>query len=415
MAKKLLSPEAVRDFLARRYRTQHRNWLACDGAWPLSISLGVPTQKEASEDPLAVRKWVDAWIAWKGPAEIVWGSRQWPRLGSQRVPTSLVVPSPEAVAALIGEAKRWSVATERYRIMTERWPLLTQVTVLKSKFEMLADYSAEDFERLVSLLEWLVCNPDSKLYLRQLPVSGLDTKWVEQRTTVVADLFRVLRGAPDGGDLHELCGLRKSPNRIRMRILCPALRRAVGGLCDIEAPVEQVAALAVAPAACVIVENLATGIAMPDVDGVVCIMKLGNAVSMLGAIPWFSDIPVVYWGDIDTHGFAILNRARQILPRLQSFLMDEGTLLEHRALCGTEPSQCPDIDLPHLGPAERRVYNGLRSGLWGEQLRLEQERLPWATAMAALRAVLGGTADCVAPPLESAAPKQNPRPESGQG
>jgi hypothetical protein len=100
---------------------------------------------------------------------------------------------------------------------------------------------------------------------------------------------------------------------------------------------------------------------------------------------------VVYWGDIDTHGFAILNRARQILPQLQSALMDEVTLLEHRSLWGREPKQCPDIDLPFLSSEEQRVYQGLRSALWGEQLRLEQERLSWVTALAALRNALTRT------------------------
>ena len=391
MAKKLLMPDAVRELLARRYRSRHREWLAGGGAWPLSISLGVPTEKNVVGDPGVVRGWVEAWSAWDGAAEVIWESRQWPRLGAQRVPTGLAVSSPEAVAAIVGESKRWSMATGRYRIMTERWPSLAQRSVLRSKFEMLANYSAEDFERLVSILDWLEHNLDSNLYLRQLPVPGLDTKWVERRIAVVADLFRAVRGGDDASGIHELCGLRKPPDRIRMRILCPDLRKAVGGLRDIEAPVEELAALAIAPAACLIVENLATGIAMPDMDGVVCIMKLGNAVSMLDVLPWLKDIRVVYWGDIDTDGFAILNRARQILPQLQSALMDEVTLLEHRSLWGREPKQCPDIDLPFLSSEEQQVYQGLRSARWGEQLRLEQERLPWATALAALRNALTRT------------------------
>ena len=391
MAKKLLMPDAVRELLARRYRSRHREWLAGGGAWPLSISLGVPTEKNVAGDPGVVRGWVEAWSAWDGAAEVIWESRQWPRLGAQCVPTGLAVSSPEAVAAIVGESKRWSMATGRYRIITERWPSLAQGSVLRLKFEMLADYSAEDFERLVSLLDWLEHNPDSNLYLRQLPVPGLDTKWVEQRTTVVEDLFHALCGETDANGFHQLCGLRKPPDRIRMRILCPALRGVVGGLRDIEAPVEELAALAITPTACLIVENLATGIAMPDMDGVVCIMKLGNAVSMLGALPWLKDIRLVYWGDIDTHGFAILNRARQILPQLQSALMDEVTLLEHRSLWGREPKLCPDIDLPFLSSEERQVYQGLRGALWGEQLRLEQERLPWATALAALRNALNRT------------------------
>lgn len=388
MAKKLLRPEAVRDFLARRYNNQHQDWLAGGGAWPLNVSLGVPLEKEVADDPGAVREWVAAWSVWKGPADIAWESRQWPRLGRQRLPTSLSVPSPEAVAAIIGKSSRWATALERYRCMTARWPVLAQGSVLTSKFAMLADYSVEDFERLVSLLDWLEKNSTSNLYLRQLPVHGMDTKWVGQRTGIVADLLRAIRSSPEGVDFYGLCGLRKPLDRIRIRVLCADLREAVGGLCDIEAPVDELANLPLAPAACLIVENLETGLAMPDMPGVVCIMKLGNAVALLGHLPWLRDTRIVYWGDIDTHGFAILDRARRVLPQLQSILMDEATLLTHKALCGKEGTPHPDIELPNLSREEMSVYSQLRSGTWGQKLRLEQERLPWNFALAILRTVL---------------------------
>lgn len=388
MAKKLLTPEAVRDFLARRYRNQRRSWLAGGGVWPLSVSLGAPTEKEVADETGVVRNWVEAWHAWNGPADILWEWRQWPRLGKQRLPVSMVFSSPEAVTEIVGEARRWSVAVERYRRMTTRWPSLAHEPVLVSQFSVLADYPAGDFERLVTLLEWLERNPSSNLYLRQLPVPGLDTKWVEQRTGVVADLMRVLRHQPEESNFHALCGLRKPPDRIRLRVLCPELRRSVGGLNDIEAPVDELARLSFAPAACLIVENLATGLAVPDVPGIVCIMKLGNAVSLLGPLSWLQSTRVVYWGDIDTRGFAILDRARKVVPHLRSALMDEHTLLAHRTLCGTEESPHPVVDLPNLNTEELSVFHRLRSGVWGNQLRLEQERLPWDYVLAALTEAL---------------------------
>lgn len=388
MAKKLLTPEAVRDFLARRYHNQHRSWLAGGGVWPLRISLGAPTEKEVADEAGAVHDWVEAWYGWKGPAEIVWEWRQWPRLGKQRLPVNAIFPSPEAVTEVVGEARRWLVAVERYRHMTTRWPNLAHDPALPSQFNVLADYPADDFRCLMTLLEWLEHNPFSNLYLRQLPVHGLDTKWVEQRTGVVADLVRVLHRQPDESNFYALCGLRKPPDRIRLRILCPELRRRVGGLCDIEAPVDELARLSFTPAACLIVENLATGLAVPDMTGTVCIMKLGNAVSLFGPILWLQHARVVYWGDIDTRGFAILNRARKIIPHLRSVLMDEKTLSTYSTLCGTEESPHPDIELPNLNDEELSVFHQLRSGVLGHQLRLEQERLPWSYVTAVLTEAL---------------------------
>lgn len=89
-------------------------------------------------------------------------------------------------------------------------------------------------------------------------------------------------------------------------------------------------------------------------------------------------------GDIDTHGFAILDRARRAVPQLQSVLMEERTLLSHRSLWGTESSQCPNVPLDALTAKEKTVYDGLRINSWGHNVRLEQERLEWGAAMAVL-------------------------------
>lgn len=389
MPKKLLSPEAARDFLVRRFKNQHQSWLMGEGTWPLKVSLGAPTEKDIAEDAAAVRAWASAWQSRAGPGEVMFEERQFARLGRHRLPVGLVLENAGAVAAAVGESRRWETAGDRYRQMVTRWPAMAQRKALASWFDVLAGYSSEDFERLVMLLAWLESNPTSGLYLRQLPVEGLDTKWLEKRTGLVADLLRSLREIiDDDGDVHRLFGLRRPAHRMRIRILCPALRRGVGGLTDLEAPVAELAALPIAPKAVVIVENLETGLALPDLPGVVAIMRLGNAVSALGVLSWLPEQDVVYWGDIDTHGFAILDRARKVVPQLRSVLMDEETLLSHRPYWGQEPTQCPDIFLDALTADERSIYKNLRANCWGPGIRLEQERLGWVEAIETLKQAL---------------------------
>lgn len=390
MPKKLLSPEAARDFLVRRFHNQHQAWVAGGGSWPLVVSLGVPTEKDIAEDPSGVRAWASAWQSRTGAGEVAFEERQFARLGRHSLPVSLSFADAGVVAAAVSQARRWSTASERYRHMLGRWPALGQGNVLATKFDVLADYASEDFERLMSLLAWLDANPRSGLYLRQLPVEGLDTKWIEKRTGLVAGLFRALRTGElnEDGDFHAICGLRKAAHRVRLRLLCPALRSLVGGVCDIEAPVAELARMPLAPKAVVIVENLETGLALPDVPGVAAIMRLGNAVSALGALPWMQSADVVYWGDIDTHGFAILDRARRAVPHLQSVLMDEATLLSHRPLWVQESSQCPNVQLDALTAEERACYDKLRANTLGQRIRLEQERLGWNAAMGTLMLAL---------------------------
>jgi hypothetical protein len=214
---------------------------------------------------------------------------------------------------------------------------------------------------------------------------------------VCTELLRSLRLAQgrllsedEDDDLHALLGLKRATPRIRVRLLCPTLRRHVGGLEDIELPVAQLATLEIAPRTVLIVENLATGQALPDMTGTVAVMRLGAAVKLVGELPWLKQADCLYWGDLDTFGFEILHRARRVVPHLRSVLMDSTTLLDHRSLWVHERTQATDLELPLLTIDEREVFEGLRGNRWGENLRLEQERIPWALAMNVLAAATGG-------------------------
>ena len=76
------------------------------------------------------------------------------------------------------------------------------------------------------------------------------------------------------------------------------------------------------------------------------IMGLGYSVDVLQEVKLLHDIAIYYWGDIDTDGFAILNRLRKYFPQTQSILMDEPTLLVHENLWGKDEKSKGKKDLP---------------------------------------------------------------------
>jgi len=115
-------------------------------------------------------------------------------------------------------------------------------------------------------------------------------------------------------------------------------------------------------------------------------MALGYGVEVLGNIPWLHHARCIYWGDIDTHGFAILNRARTYLPSLETVLMDKQTLLAHRDLWVQEKEQSASFDLSLLTNEEQELFLSLKNNVWGQQVRLEQERICWDTARKAIQA-----------------------------
>ena len=127
----------------------------------------------------------------------------------------------------------------------------------------------------------------------------------------------------------------------------------------------------------VVVENEITYLTLPvPADGVV-IWGKGFDVARLGRWRTLRSARVHYWGDLDTHGLAILHRLRTHLPHVESFLMDSKTLHAHRDRWGRE-STPTSASLDRLTAAEAAVYDDLVSDRFAEQVRLEQERIDWA-------------------------------------
>ena len=385
-------PDDVQKELKRRFKNKHREWLEKSGdpeqpeasTWPLEVTLGIPTENQALKQVEDVRAWVAAWQSWNGVGSLTWSERHWRKLGTQPVPEKLLLAGPGEVAQWIGEADRWDRAQQRYRDLIARWPQLG--SKLPRYFAVLADYSEVDYRRLIVMLDWIRENPASNLYPRQLPVSGLDSKWLEKRKGLVADLVDAVRCRSTAeGDFYERCVLKAPPQLIRLRILDDSLRQRVGGLSDISAPWEQLAELDLPVSDVFIVENLQTGLAFDDLLGSVVIMQLGYGVDVLGRLPWVAKAHCIYWGDLDTHGFAILNRARSHLPELKSVLMDEATLRSHQDLWVEEKDQHAAETLPLLTDPEQALYQAIKRNSWGQNIRLEQERIAWDVAWKTLQ------------------------------
>lgn len=385
---KRLTLQQAQALVRKKWDVHHTNWLISplEAAWPFTVILHELTENDVSSGLADIRKWIQTWRTWDpGSCSLEWASRGW-SCSDQELPMRLVIPSAEAAADFLGQKAIWDRTKRRYAQWCEQFPQLAGSRAAARQNDIvLAEYSDEDFQRLNSLLQWFLDCPRSGLYLRQLPVPDVDTKWIENRRGVIADLARPLFSAPETAGLHQICGLRKEPSRMRIRVLCPQLSGRLGGLCDIEAPVGEIAALPIRPRICIVVENQNTGIALPEIAGAVVFMRLGLAVDQLDAIGWMHGASLqVFWGDLDTHGFAALARARRRFPAIVSVLMTKHTLLSHRSMWVREERPSKIASLEYLSPAELDVYDGIRTNRWGQQVRLEQERISWPIAMECL-------------------------------
>jgi hypothetical protein len=151
----------------------------------------------------------------------------------------------------------------------------------------------------------------------------------------------------------------------------------------------ELAELSIRPRTAIVVENEITYLSV-DVpkDGLVLWGK-GFDVDKVGRLPWLADIKVLYWGDIDTHGFAILDRLRAWLPQTRSAMMDRETLLAHQDRWVSEERPASS-SLTRLTRAEQDLFADLVTDALGERIRLEQERVDWRWAETRLAAAVEG-------------------------
>lgn len=368
-----VSVSGARDRARRLYDRDARDWAATGRAdVVLDMPLHPPTERAALADLDSARLWVDDWRQCERSSTftVSWSTRVWSRVGSQAVPDRLRIEGPGAIAMFAGRDADWTRLSGRLGVLRDLVGSASTST-LRSHARDIDSLDDADFARLTDVVTWLRLHPVSGRRVRELPIRGIHTKWIERRRSLLEALHRA--GTGESG-----LGLHEPEPLVRVRVLDPAL--AVGGLTDISAPVSDLAGLGLRPERVFVFENLATVLAMPPVDGAVVLHGGGHRVEPLAHLPWART--VTYWGDLDSHGFAILHRLRAHGVTATSLLMDTDTLLTHRDMWGSDPE--PNVSvLPLLTSDESATLRILSSA---GNVRLEQERIPWDYAIDALTA-----------------------------
>lgn len=367
----------LRAWAATRYRHAHRAWLAradLGAEMVLEYGLQPPSEQQVAHDAAAAAAWVAGWRSARLPpgASVEWERRRWRSFGEQSLPVRVRVEGSDAVAGLAGSGRAWQELARTASGVVGRWPTLAGA--LPGVAVALGRLGPGDLERLLAVVEWFALHPQSELLVRQVPIEGVDTKWLERHRGLVTRLVQELTG-------EQGLGLRSEQRRYRARLL--GADEPDAGVSDLTAEVGELARLPWHPEVVLVCENLQTVAALPTGVELVAVHGNGLAAPALAEVPWLRAARVLYWGDLDTYGLSILSMVRQVLPQTESLLMDTATLLRFAALAGTEPS-------PYRGPigyltdSEQQALAAIRSA----NRRLEQERIPLVHTMAILQAVL---------------------------
>jgi hypothetical protein len=367
---------------------------------PLRLNLKVPSASDLSDRFEAVRDWVRA-IADTPQVRIDW--REWNHRvqGIQRLPATVWVDTLEDALALIGKARQ----AQRFEVVWQQTAASQPaLRAWLSRRPIQALDLADRWEHLLAVVAWLKAHPRPAVYLRQVDVPGVDSKFIEAHRGVLAELLDVAL-PPEVIDLDATgvarftrrFGFLDKPVRIRFRLLDPSLPSLPGceGLPDITLDAASFAALTLPARRVFITENETNFLAFPPAADAIVVFGAGYGWEPLARASWLHRSQLYYWGDIDTHGFAILDQLRAYFPGAASILMDRATLLAHRPHWGEEPDPARH-DLARLTPEETAVYDDLRLDRHQPRLRLEQERVGFGWLCDRLASIPSGAS--AAPP-----------------
>ena len=370
------------------------------GIYPRRRPLKRPTAGQLLSDYAAVRDWAAELVAGAGAYSLETVETGRRTVGSNRIPAAAVFATVQDEIAFVGKAREAS----RFQ------SLAADLGELDSRF---SGWAARRPLKLLELASdalvgarvalWLQDNPGPGIYVRQLSLPGVHTKFVERNRQVIDQLLAAVvrvpeSGSADDGDdaLEDVAlddgagrtptarfarrhGFLHPPELVRFRVLDPGLE-PLGGARDITVTAEAFSSLRLPVHTVIATENQVNFLALPDQPGTLALYGGGYGFSSLRDAAWLQDCRVLYWGDIDTHGFRILDQLRAVHPHVESVLMDEETLLAHRDAWGREPAPSRAV-LTRLNASEATLYDALGSDTWGTGVRLEQELIRWDWAL----------------------------------
>ena len=356
-----------------------------DCSFPRRLRLQCPSTSELSVRFEEVRQWALDLRSNSGYYRLVERDARSPVLGSNRIPDEAWLDTLPDALGLIGKTKVAAHFAELIQMTRHHQPALL---AWLQKRPLLALELHKVWPRLLDVVAWLKAGPRPGVYLRQAGIAGMDSKFIESHRTVLSELFDLVL-PPEAIDCSatgafgfcQRYGFLDKPLRIRFRLL-DAFNANYGTdmtvtqsvFDQLDSPVRRV----------FITENEINFLTFPDAPNAMVIFGGGfGGLDRLKNASWLNQRSVYYWGDLDTHGFAMLDQLRSYLPQVKSLMMDEATLMSHADHWGQE-LKAQLRDLPRLTNCEMAVYNTLRDNKLSRGLRLEQERIGFGWVRLAL-------------------------------
>lgn len=293
------------------------------------------------------------------------------RYGLQYLPARIAFESEKDFLSFLGKEPEVEQLRADLALIDARMPALSRWA--RQNLRHVIDH-AGGWSNLLAVCRYFTGHPRPDLYIRQLPIP-VHTKFVEEHYAILRRLLDEVL-PPETIDaqasrFEQRYGLRYDEPLIRLRILDAELQATIGmPMSDVSIPLREIDRLDLDGATVVITENKMSFLTLPPIPDGVGVLGMGMAVGLLRHARWLGSCRILYWGDIDAHGFEILSKLRSIYPGTESLMMDPSTLGAHidRIGYGAPYTQRPPLS---LDPSELAVFHRVAE----RNERLEQERL----------------------------------------
>lgn len=356
--------------------------------FPKRLPIRGPTSSQLTDSFDEVRRWA---LALRAMRTVRLEEREFRHrlFGANSLPRAAWLDGLDDAVALLGKTGERVRFEEILDVTRVRQPAL--LAWLAKRPLAALDY-ADNWGKILDVVAWLQVNPRPGIYIRQMDVPGVHSKFIEKNRAILSGLLDCALPAtaidPDATGVRQFerrYGFKAKPERIRYRMLDPAVGRvSFRPQADIEVDATTFAILDPGVSQVFVTENEINFLTFPDVPESMVIFGAGYGFESLGRARWLTACRLLYWGDIDTHGFAILDQLRAQFPHVESFLMDRDTLVACQEHWGRENSPVKH-SLARLNAEEMELYEELRNDYHGESLRLEQERIGFGYLRKALR------------------------------
>ncbi|MCO5237453.1 MAG: DUF2220 family protein [Chitinophagaceae bacterium] len=293
------------------------------------------------------------------------------RTGSHELPDAVIFETVEDYISFTGKKSEWKLFLLNYEKVIKGIPQL-KAWVL-SNCVWLTDTQI-NWDDVLKVGRYFLDNPRPNLYLRQLPIA-VHTKFIEENVTVIQSLLDFLI-PHDIRNLQqrrfaERYFLKYDEPLIRIRMLDKHLN-CFGNFSDISLPLSDFEKLDLSAKNILITENKMNFLTLPAMPSTIAVWSGGGFnISYLRNVVWLAEKHILYWGDIDEHGFQMLHQLRSYCPHTQSIMMDCKTF-EHFSEFAVAGARNKSEQLSLLDEEERKLFEKLKLM---DKNRLEQEKI----------------------------------------